>query len=333
MARSPAALTQNAAPAAAPLAPPAPVEAPAGPFEMKPEFDPYFDAPVEGVVDRGDSLEPLDVTVDDPPAAPVADPVTDPAADPVDDVVETGDRPATPAIPKPRFDEVNEQRKKLALENEELRRRLAAAEHPAAPAEPAAPAYDFAAKEKEYMEAVLDGNTEKALQVRNEIRTAERAEIEQQVLARQPKVEDTVIATREQMDNDAATRDINARFPVFDPASEAFNPELTQEAVAIAVGYINNMGLSYPEAANKAAAIMSRMYGFEPVGALPAAAPSPAAPTPEQVKSKVQRAAEQPPAQRAPVATDIDPDPNDLSDEEFDKLPASVKTRLRGDHL
>jgi hypothetical protein len=84
-------------------------------------------------------------------------------------------------IPKARFNEVNEQRKALAAENEELRRELEAARKAIPPqqevkaqppaAAPAAEAqqFDVDAKEQEYAAALIEGDTAKASKIRREI--------------------------------------------------------------------------------------------------------------------------------------------------------------------
>lgn len=77
-------------------------------------------------------------------------------------------------IPKARFNEVNERRKALETENEELRQQLAEAKKGApAPAATPAPApaaeFDAEAKEQEYATALIEGDTAKATKIRREI--------------------------------------------------------------------------------------------------------------------------------------------------------------------
>ncbi|MGB3882002.1 MAG: hypothetical protein WA955_15640 [Diaphorobacter nitroreducens] len=78
-------------------------------------------------------------------------------------------------IPKARFNEVNERRKALESENEELRRQLAERSAPAPAAASAAPApaeqqpFDVDAKEQEYAAALIEGDTAKAGKIRKEI--------------------------------------------------------------------------------------------------------------------------------------------------------------------
>lgn len=86
-------------------------------------------------------------------------------------------------IPKARFDEVNEARKEAerrAQEAEEKLDRMRAEANPPPPPPPAAPAFDLAAKEREAIDALLEGDTDKATSIRMEInahiaKTAEEA--------------------------------------------------------------------------------------------------------------------------------------------------------------
>ena len=85
----------------------------------------------------------------------------------------------SPGIPKGRFNEVNERRKELESENERLKRELAearaaqpaapAAAHVATAAQPEVAVFDVAAKEQEYADALIEGDTGKAAMIRGEI--------------------------------------------------------------------------------------------------------------------------------------------------------------------
>ena len=103
-----------------------------------------------------------------------------------DDESSTDGKPARhndQRIPKARFDEVNEARKEAerrAQEAEDELKRVRAEAKPAPPPPPAAPAFDLAAKEREAIDALLEGDTDKATSIRMEInahiaKTAEEA--------------------------------------------------------------------------------------------------------------------------------------------------------------
>jgi len=140
--------------------------------------------------DRGDVVDPATATDADG---------DDAAGGPDDDAAAaagTGDgaAPADPddgqqedarhgGIPKARFDQVNNQRKQLAAENERLQRELEAARTakappapapapaaaPAATPAPAADKFDPDAQEEAYIQALLEGDSSKAGKIRREI--------------------------------------------------------------------------------------------------------------------------------------------------------------------
>jgi primosomal protein N'' len=306
------------------------------PFDFKPEYDPYFDEPMENA-DRGDALEvEVEQLQDAPEPAPepvpeTTDEVPEPEPEPEPEV----DAAQAKMIPKARLDEVISQRKQLAAEVERLRQELAARQTQPEPTAPVVPEYDFAAKEKEYMEAVLDGDTDKALAIRNDIRQAEFQAIQQQVAQSVPRADEAAAAVQQQLANQAALQEVNTAFPVFDPDSDSFDVDLTEEAVAIAKGFIQFRGLDYASAIRKAAEQVATLNGITRAGA---AAPEPAkakpAPDPKAVAAKLEAANRQPPTAPAQqVAGEDVIDPMSMSEDEFMRLPASVKARLRGDML
>lgn len=326
--------SSQAAPASEPVSAPdtAPIsQAPdpnrkVAPFEFKPEYDPYFDDPPEGDVDRGDFVEP-DEPASTPDPAPMPDPTPDPTPEP-----EPEPEADAPRIPKARFDEVNEERKRLRAEVERLRAEMQT-RPPEAPPEPVTPAYDFESKEKEYMEAVLDGDTDKALALRREIRQAEFDTIQAQVQKAVPRADEAATVVQQRMANESALKEVNTAFPVFDPNSEAYDVDLTEEAVAIARGFIEYRGMDFPSAIRKAADQVARLNGINRAGATPTAQPKPVA-DPKAVQQKLQQAARQPPT--TPVNSIPDEDSVDvasMSDEEFMALPAKTRARLRGDFV
>ena len=84
----------------------------------------------------------------------------------VEEVIE--EEPKAPMVPKSRLDEV-------LAKNKEMQKKLQDIEKQDDVNETEAPQYDFVSKEKEYQDLVLEGQTDAAAQLRNEIRTAERA--------------------------------------------------------------------------------------------------------------------------------------------------------------
>ena len=156
---------------------------------------------------NGDSIDAADLSADalqalvdgaekdgTAAAAPAAANPTAAAADEGEEVA----RQNGGQIPKGRFNEVNNARKtaearaaELLAENERLRAAstTAAAPAPAAPAPaataaPAVPAFDINAQERAYTEALLDGDTDKALKIRGEINDHILATAEQRASVR-----------------------------------------------------------------------------------------------------------------------------------------------------
>ena len=107
---------------------------------------------------------------------------------PVETVAEEPEveEPKAPMVPKSRLDEV-------LAKNKEMQKRLQTLENETKE-EDAGPKYDFVAREKEYQELVLDGETDRAAQLREEIRAAER---EQMMSEMQSKMGQTVQQDRE----------------------------------------------------------------------------------------------------------------------------------------
>lgn len=145
--------------------------------------------------DRGD-----DFTPDEGAPAP-GNQATDDAADAGKT---TG---ADQRIPKARFDEVNEARKNaeraLAEANAQIqamRNQGGSAPAPAPAADPPQPAFDVQAKEKEYLDLLMEGETDKATQIRMEINKhiAEQAETaaEQRILKRAAQSELSAVSNK-----------------------------------------------------------------------------------------------------------------------------------------
>lgn len=265
--------------------------------------------------------EPKDPDAEEPPKDPEPEPEPEP---------EPGKKGKEPRIPKSRFDEVNERRKAAEKRAAELEAELNGKKPEAEKID-----FDFDAKEKEYMDAVLDGEAEKAQALRREIREAE------QQLYRQSATEvaDQTVSTKESNTVLAqAIADAEQRFAELDANSEGFNEELAEEVLAMQRGYIEAQKLSPAAALRKAVDRVARSEGLtdrmaepdpEPEPETPAKAPEPK-PTEQQTREKLAAAEKQPPAMPAgkeEPAIDLD----NISEEEYDALPESTIRRLRGD--
>lgn len=260
----------------------------------------------------------------DEPEAAEEDPTEEPDAD---DEEEQAPRAKAkgkdePRIPKSRFDEVNERRKAAERRLKELEEREKEAEQGVD--------FDFDAKEAEFMEAVLDGDKDKALAIRREIRAAERAIIEQQTAR-------TSAATREQtkaeLELQQAIDEAKSTYPAFDDASEAYSQDLTDEVLELFNGYVAQK-YAPAVAMRKATRIVAKLHDLgAPSEAEAEEAPAPKASLkPGQVERKLKAAKRQPPQPKG-RAEERTVDVLRMSEAEFEKLSEAELRAMRGDML
>ena len=270
-------------------------------------------------LDRGDEVgEELEDEVEDAPVAPEPEPEPEPEPAPEPE-------PEPPPkqenrIPKSRFDEVNERRKAAERRAQELETRLSQHD-PARAAQ-----FDFERAEKDYMDAVIDGNTDRAMAIRRAIRAAEQAAFT--ALAEQ-RANHAREATKAELEFTQTVERLNTRYPVFDPNHPSYNQDMVDEALELHGGFVAR-GYSPAAAMQKAAQYVARVYGAD----------EPAPKTLDQasrakkpdVTKKLGMAAQQPPKQAGRSAASEDTlDLDSMSEEEFDALPAATLRRLRGD--
>ena len=128
-----------------------------------------------------------------------------------------------PMVPKARLDEVLAKQKALQKQLDEIN---AANEK----AEEAPESYDFDAKEVEYQNMVLDGETDKAVALRREIRKAEREQLEYEM---RQEMSQTVNQDRQMTALQQAANAMEEAYPVFDRNSDDFNEDITNEVVEL----------------------------------------------------------------------------------------------------
>ena len=234
----------------------------------------------------------------------------------------------SPMIPKSRLDEV-------LAQNKALKKRIAQTEEAEKAAEEAPDAYDFDAKEDEYMDAVLDGDKDKARAIRKEIRQAQRTQIETELTKDiESKVTRTSTANAVQ---DAASA-IEEAFPIFDANSDQFNKELTDEVNKYMTGFIS-AGQNPVEALEEATTYVlqkNNMLDSSTGAEIPVLGQAKEQKKRTQVSKKLKAADSQPPelpgessAAKGEKALDI----HNMTAEEFDALPEATLKRLRGDVL
>ena len=236
-----------------------------------------------------------------------------------------------PMVPKARLDEVLAKQKALQKQLDEIN---AANEK----SEEAPESYDFDAKELEYQNMVLDGETAKAVALRREIRQAERAQVEYEM---RQEMTQTVSADRQMTALQQAAAAMEEAYPVFDRNSESFSEDMTNEVVELRDAFIMK-GYEAVDALSKAVKYVVKDHELDrsvddtPSLAGKAVQVDEVAKKRRQVSKKLKAADAQPPelpgessSARGEKAIDI----ANMTEEEFDALPEATLKRLRGDIL
>ena len=242
-------------------------------------------------------------------------------------VAEEVEQPKPPMVPKSRLDEVLAKQKALQKQLDEAKAvQQQAAEN--------APEYDFATKEAEYQQLVLDGEAEKAVELRNEIRNAEK---EQFMFEVQAKMGQTVQQSQEMTALEAKAAEIEASFSVLNENSADFDVNLQNEVVELrnafmAQGYTPADSLTkateYTLAAKRPDLLNPKQEQTAPKADEKVVEKKKVA----NINKKLQAADSQPPAMKGESAKgDKKIDLNTLSDDEFSALPEETLRRMRGD--
>lgn len=241
------------------------------------------------------------------------------------------DEPETknPMVPKSRLDEVLAKQKALQKQVEDMK---AANEKPAdAPEE-----YDFDAKELEYQQLVLDGEPEKAVALRKEIRSAEKAQTTWEL---EQKMGQTVQQSQAEVALQKAAEEMETKYPVFDQNSSEFNQDYTNEVVELRDAFIVS-GYDAVDALGRAVRYVVKDHGIGASGeaeqkpALAEAKPEQTAKKKATVAKKLKAAEAQPPELEGEGSSSRGENVVDLtkiSEDEFNALPEATIRRLRGD--
>lgn len=271
--------------------------------------------------DRGDDFSPTP-DEDEAPAAEVA-------ATPAEE--EEAAKP-NGMIPKARFDEVNNAKKAaeqreatLLAEIEALRKGEVKPEAVKEAVAEAAP--EVSALEDQYTDALMDGDRDKARELRMQINAIIRDSAVQEIEHR------TSQATESNNINAAAAAVIE-QYPEFNDAGEHANAEAIGELVEMRDFFIAAKGMSPAEAITKAAEKVARMYGLG-AEAEPADETKPVDDrTVVAIKRGAKIAASQPSTAAVGVGTRQDAakvNIQTMSEEQFEALPEAEKKRMRGD--
>ena len=258
-----------------------------------------------------------------------AEPALDDEPEVAQDETEPDEAPAKKQmVPKSRLDEVLAKQKALQKQLDDMKAAQTLAEE--APGE-----YDFAEKEVEYQNLVLDGESQKAAALRAEIRAAERAQLEYEMTQKMTK---TVSENQQLTALQQAAADLEASFPVFDQGSSDYNAEYTQEVIDLRDAFILK-GENAVAALSKAAKFVVREYGLDnevapSLTAKPNKTVDEVAKKRAEVNRKLKAADAQPPelpgessANRGEKILDV----SNMTEDEFNALPEATLRRLRGD--
>ena len=261
---------------------------------------------------------------------PVAeeDTVEFPAEEVVEEEEVVAEKPKAPMVPKSRLDEVLAKNKKMQKRIEEIEQKEAEAKE-------AAPTYDFDLKEQEYQQLILDGESAKAVELRNEIRKAEKDALMFDI---QRQMGQTVQQNQAQQELQAKAAEIASTFSILDENSAEFNEEITREVMDLRDAFIVQ---GYEPADSLAKATEYTLAAKQPELLRPAEAKV-ATQSKEiaqkkqkaNVKNKIAASKAQPPTLKGESASargDKVTDINTLSDDEFGALPEETVRRLRGD--
>tara|TARA_R100000734_G_C3305005_1_gene95524 strand:+ start:105 stop:1178 length:1074 start_codon:yes stop_codon:yes gene_type:complete len=233
-----------------------------------------------------------------------------------------------PMVPKSRLDEVLAKQKALQKQLDDLQ--TAKVE-----AVTEAPEYDFAAKEAEYQQFVLDGESEKAIALRTEIRNAEKQQIMFEV---QQTTTQNIQQSTEAQSLQAKATELEAQYPVFDVNSAEHDPDLLKEALELRDAFMIQ-GYDGAFALEKA---VNTTLTLQKPELLETKAPKVDPKVAEinkkkqtaKVSAKIEASQQQPPAMKGEGAAqrgDKPIDLNKLSEKEFSALPEETLKRLRGD--
>lgn len=285
------------------------------------------------------SLNGEATNTDTPPGTPEdrGDVVTTTTHDAEDDPSPAESTGRSTGIPKARFDEVNEARKTAQAEleraNAELERlRNAPAQPPTAPATQAAPVqtapdFDEDAKEEAYIEAMLEGDTTKAKEIRKEINAHLR---EQAAVEVETRNNARTLANNLQSASTQAVED----FPYLDTPDGEFALGLivAQRNADIARGVPAHVALA--NAVQKIAPRFAPDGQTTPTKGLPGGKPAIDTRTQQAIERGAADSLRQPASVQAGIGNRADSvriNVQSLDEDQFANLSIADKKRMRGD--
>ena len=185
------------------------------------------------------------------------------------------------------------------------------------------------------MNAVLDGDQDKAKSIRREIRQAERSQIESELTR---DIEQKVTRSSTETAIQDAANAIEEAFPIFDSSSPDFNEALTSEVNKYMTGFVQS-GQNPVEALEEATTYVLQKNNM--LDASTESVPTlgntdSTAKKKAQVSKKLKAAESQPPDLPGESSANKGEQPydlNNMTEEEFEALPEATLKRIRGDIL
>ena len=197
---------------------------------------------------------------------------------------------------------------------------------------------------------LVDGNTEKAAEVRREIRALEKElrEVERGALrqeAEQIATRRMEAQTAEQLINTVVSK-LESEFPVLNKASDDFDPRMVNFVLVEQQRLITELKLTPHEALQRAGKETMELFGHKPAGSKADDTKGEKAETPAEKRQREARAKVADTVARQPASLKdaglnsdkagqdkVDLDVNKLTEAEFNALPAAQLAKLRGDFV
>lgn len=272
----------------------------------------------EEIEDRGDELPPEPEATAESETEAESQPAEAPAPPPEE-------KPRSRFVPRDRFDEVTYQLQQERLRASEIESRLRALETPKTPA------FDAAKAEREYLDAVAEGDKDKARELWTQIRAHERRAQEDALTTR---VRAELDQYRQQTTVETVAEALIEKYPFLDPNHETANDQAISEVVEWRDYYHLAKRMPLHQALKEAVKRVAPAYAKPAASGIDAGADRAQA----QKMANAKAAAALPPStaltglgERATRSVKLDV--GKMSDADFSALPAAERARLRGDTL
>lgn len=252
-----------------------------------------------------------------------------------------GDDDTTPPkmIPKGRFDEVNEERKRLLDELAEANKALAALAtgKPAATQAPAPepePEFDLKKAMRERLQALATGDDDRALELDEQIQAHTLKVATENARKAYAEEQATLTAAQQAKALQTAADEMRTKYPQLDHKGEAADADAIDFVIARRDKLVAG-GMPMHEALRQAAEVAAQRFGLTTVGGAAPTKGEPAADRLAAARARNAAAANAQPPElggKGNRATETArKNVAEMTDEEFAALPEAEKKRLRGD--